>query len=202
LYEANQAAAYALVRSGKFVEIAEARYGIVGQSLVRKLLLLGQATVSDLIEACQSEKQQENGESNGADAENGTNGNSHHSFHVLQLEHTLSEICEGGFVEAVTSRMFRSPIDTRNEIEKTLLKGTYGGSTKGTKQKEELEVSVREKLQALRDEDMEWKSKGKKRAPNGDLNGTNSNAKRRRLSNGNHNQGYEGLRLEVGFLSS
>lgn len=195
-YEANVTAAYSLARSGKFIEIAEARYGSVGQNIVRNLLLLGQATVSNLIEACQSEKQQENG----VGPSNGMNGNGHHNPFADQLEHTLSELYEVGFVEAVTSRMFRSPTDTRNEIEKTILKGSYGGSTKGTKQKEELEEIVREKLQALRDEDMEWKSKGKKRAHKGDLNGANGNSKRRRLSNGDHAQVYEGIRLDRDLL--
>ena len=202
LYEANQAAAYALIRCGKFIEIAEAKFGSAGQSLVRKLLLLGQATVSDLIDACQSGSQQEHGESDEINVANGTNGNSYHGHAAWELENTLFELCEAGFLEAINSRMFRSPTDTRNGIEKALLKETYGGSIKGTKQKGELEAAVREKLQDLRDEDMEWKSKGRKRAHTGDLGGINSNGKRQKLSNGNHNQGYEGLRLEVGFLSS
>lgn len=206
LYEANQGAAYGLVRSGKFVEVAEAKFGTTGQDLVRNLLLLGQATVSDLIDFCQADKLQQAGENSGDYSMSGMNGHPQRDPYTEQLESVLSELREIGFVVAVTPRMFCSPTDTRNEIEKAILKEQYGGSTKGTKQKEELEHSVRDHLQALRSEEMQWKSKGKKRALNGDANGMNGNTKRRRTSlgevktNGSYNEGYGGFRLEVGFL--
>jgi DNA-directed RNA polymerase III subunit RPC3 len=104
--------------------------------------------------------------------------------------------------------MFQSPTDTYNKIEKEVLDKFFGGSTKGIKQKEELQNKIKERLQALRLE-REWKPKemkGKKRTPNGDLtSGLNGSNKRRRLADGavniDHFYEDESTRLDVGFPS-
>jgi DNA-directed RNA polymerase III subunit RPC3 len=208
-YEANQDAAYWLLRSGKIMEIAEEKFGPVGLELVRDLHLLGQAKVSTLVNECEEEKSGANGKKNGTHAVNGLNGDSNgHSVSRVK-QHTIARLVEAGMVQPVKKSMFRSPADTRNEIEKGLLKERYGGSTKGTKQKEELNVSIRAELEALRSDEMQWKPKGKKRAPLGEAGRINGSTKRRRLShsehavNGNHHTKYEddSAVLDVGFIS-
>jgi DNA-directed RNA polymerase III subunit RPC3 len=208
-YEANQGAAYGLIRSGKLMEIAEGKYGSVGLDVVRNLLLLGQSKVSDLIDVCaeaktQEAKLKENGKRNGT--MNGVNGGSHITKTNKKFESTLAHLVEDGLVEVVKKSMFCSPTDTHNEIEQRLLKENFGGSTKGTKQKEELKEGIRLQLQSLRTEAAGWPPKGKKRAF-GEANGINGSSKRRKTSqgtsavNGDYDQGHDDIRLEVGFLS-
>jgi DNA-directed RNA polymerase III subunit RPC3 len=205
-YEANQGAAYGLVRSGKILDVVESRYGSLSRDVVQKLLLLGHAKVCDLAETYQLNK------------EPLTNGNGHGNgnavveaktrIHSLgQLDSILYNLLEAGLLEPVTELMFRSPDDIYNEVEKDILKNEFSGSTKGTKQKEMLKTQVRDKLGYLRRESQNWKGKGNKRKFDSvPLNGNNGTSKRRRLSNGSlavngHAQGDEGLRLEVGFSS-
>jgi DNA-directed RNA polymerase III subunit RPC3 len=216
LYEANKAAAYGLIRSGKFMEVAEGKYGSIGLDAVRALLLLGQAKVSDLVGTCvegehkrKQKKHKHNGEINGFGVANGVNGGSDNYEYTENLESILFQLLQAGYVEPVTQRLFRSPTDTRNEIEKNILKEKYGGSTKGTKQKDELKHIIRNQMQALRAEDMDLQPVGRKRAwngnGNGNGNGTNGHFKRRKVShdvnaiNGNRGYEYTGVRLEVGF---
>ena len=51
LYEANTAVAYSLVRSGRYIRIAEARAGEFAGKVISNLLLLGHARVGDLVQA-------------------------------------------------------------------------------------------------------------------------------------------------------
>jgi DNA-directed RNA polymerase III subunit RPC3 len=218
MYEANQAAAYALIRSGKFMEVAEGKYGSTGLDAVHSLLLLGQAKVSDLVDTCverehkrKQKKHKHNGGANGGANDsgvvNGMNGDSENYGYTENLESTLFQLLQAGYVEPVTRRLFRSPTDTRNEIEKNILKEKYDGSTKGTKQKDELKHIVRNQMQALRAEDINLQPVGKKRLLNGHGNGSgkNGHSKRRKFSHDDHaingNRGYEytSVRLEVGF---
>lgn len=52
-YEANTAAAYSLVRFGKYIKVAEAQAGGFAGKVISNLLLLGHARVGDLVEAYQ-----------------------------------------------------------------------------------------------------------------------------------------------------
>ena len=52
-YQANTAIAYSLVRSGKYIKIAEARAGEYAGKVISNLLLLGHARISDLLQAYQ-----------------------------------------------------------------------------------------------------------------------------------------------------
>ncbi|EDN96672.1 hypothetical protein SS1G_01598 [Sclerotinia sclerotiorum 1980 UF-70] len=187
-YEANIDAAYALVRSGKILEIAEERFGSVAAEIMGQLVLLGHAKVSDIIaELNKSHDTRANGNGiNGA-----TNGNGVHSYHSGQLNYILIQLLEQGFIQPVGRNMFRSPTDSYNAVEKALLHEDYGGATRGTKQKEELRSRIRQRLQDLRAEVPNWKPVGYNRpSANGHLNGTAS--KRRRLShNGTASNGYD-----------
>jgi DNA-directed RNA polymerase III subunit RPC3 len=115
----------------------------------------------------------------------------------------LTELLESGLIHPLFGDMFLSPTDTYDKVAKETLKEEYGGNIKGTKQKEELKEKIRERLYALRSE-RAWKSKGKKRALNGNhANGVNGASKRRRLSNGAVNGDHyfedDGTKLDVGF---
>ncbi|TGO16767.1 hypothetical protein BTUL_0024g00370 [Botrytis tulipae] len=189
-YEANIDAAYALVRSGKILEIAEERFGSVAAEIMGQLVLLGHAKISDIIaELNKNHEPHANGNGNGING--ATNGNGVHSYTSGQLNHTLIQLLEEGFIQPVGQNMFRSPTDSYNAVEKALLQDSYGGATRGTKQKDELKMRIRGQLQELRAQVPNWKPVGYNRlSTNGHMNGTAS--KRRRLSqNGGANNGYD-----------
>jgi DNA-directed RNA polymerase III subunit RPC3 len=197
-YEANQGAAYGLVRSGKILDIVQTRYGVVARDLVLDLFLLGHSNVGELIDQYRLKR---NPPANG----------STHAAHdaqrtsAAQLDSILCDLLEASLLETVNKSSFRSPDDTYNEVEQTLLKAEFSGATKGTKQKEQLKTMIRDKLGALRFEKESWKPTGNKRKADGaPINGTNGSAKRRRYSNGshavngNHAEEDESLSLDVG----
>jgi DNA-directed RNA polymerase III subunit RPC3 len=201
-YEANHDAAYGLVRSGKIIEAVESRYGSAAKDVVQNLFLLGHTKVSDLEKVYDSKAKSH---VNGNGAANGSN--EHGKVSGGQLHAVLIRLLQARVIQPVTSAMFRSPTDTYEMVEREILKNSYGGSTKGVKQKEELKIKVRTKLQELRSEGQDWHPKGKKRPLNGtQSNGVNGAHKRRRLSdggtsvNGNHQYEDDGQRLDVGIL--
>lgn len=207
-YEANHDAAYGLVRSGKIMEAVESRYGLDAKDVVQNLFLLGHTKVSDLEKVYERKAKSKskncansNGESNGDNEQDKTP-----KISVGQLHAILIRLLEARIIQPVVSSMFLSPTDTYEKAERELLK-TYGGSTKGVKQKDEMNSKIRERLQAIRSEGQNWQLKCKKRPLNGaQSNGVNGAAKRRRLSNGgafvNSSSQYEddGSRLDVGIL--
>jgi DNA-directed RNA polymerase III subunit RPC3 len=173
------------------------------------LLLLGHTKVSDLEEAYESkQKNYIHANGHGTSMVNGTNGQSRsHVSSTGQLHTILAQLLQAGLVEPVVKSMFRSRTDTYKEIERELLHESFGGSTKGVKQKEELKVRILDRLRALRTEGREWKPHGKKRPLNSEhVNGISVSSKRRRLSNGgavngDHFYDDDGTRLDVGFPS-
>lgn len=203
-YEANQSAAYGLIRAGKIIEIVEARHGATAKDVVQNLFLLGHTQISDLVEAYESKPNHHaNGNGNSRPLTNGVNG--HHKAYSTtagQLHGILHQLLEGGIIEPVVEDMFRSPSDMYNKVEKQITKDEFGGSTKGAKQKAELEHKVRQKLQEARSVSQKWA--GKKRPFNGNLANGNS-TKRRKIMNGEavHEHTYENdsERLDVGSLA-
>jgi DNA-directed RNA polymerase III subunit RPC3 len=209
-YEANHDGAYALVRTGKIVELVNDRYGTVAKDIVQNLLLLGHGRVSDLEAAYQATNNAHtNSDSmrhNDTNHLHSINGKSQ-SLSVGQLHSVLTRLLQSGFVEPVMERMFRSPTDTQNVVEKEELRRNYGGQTKGTRQKEELKIKVRQQLKSWRDGGRGWQLVGSK-GPGERMNGINGQGKKRRLSrgeaavNGNHVFQDDGLQLDVSFKFS
>jgi DNA-directed RNA polymerase III subunit RPC3 len=212
-YEANQHAAYFLLRSGKIMELVRSRYGPAAEDVVRILLFLGHAKVEDLARACESKGKSDAAHINTNEitelCKNGlpsTPNGQPQDLASDSLEHTLSRLLDAGLVEPVVQRMFQSPSDTYNEVEKELLNRSFNGSTRGPKQKEELKSKIIEKLRDMRSESKSWQRKGGKRVSNGmHMNG---GEKRRKLVNGNSSmvsESYshhgESYGLDVGFLS-
>jgi DNA-directed RNA polymerase III subunit RPC3 len=178
------------------MDIVESRHGVHARDVVQNLLLLGHTKVSDLEEAYESkQKHYSYGNGNGYVMANGTNSQSRsHVSSASQLHTILAQLLQAGLVEPVVKSMFRSPTDTYKKIEREILHESFGGSTKGVKQKEELKVKIRDRLQALRTEGREWKPHGKKRLLNGEhVNGG--------AVNGDHFYEDDGTRLDVGFPS-
>ena len=210
-YEANQDAAYGLVRSGKIMELVESRFGSLAKDLVQVLFQVGHTKVSELIATYEMLHLKHN-EGTGLNADtNGVNGvNGHEKLEQTSghLHAVLIELLQAGMIEPVKAHMFRSPTDSYAMIEREILLSDYDGNTKGNKQKDELKGKVRERLQGLREEGREWNAKGgKKRSHAADItNGVNGTGKRRRLSNGAVNGDHyvedDGARLDVGFPSS
>jgi DNA-directed RNA polymerase III subunit RPC3 len=188
------------------LEIVGERFGSVATDVMEQLVLLGHAKVSDIIaELNKSHEPHSNGNGNGTATNGATNGNGTHSYPLVQLNDTLIQLLEEGFIQPVSQNMFRSPTDTYNAAEKALLRDSFGGATRGTKQKDELRSKIRGRLQDLRAEVPNWKPMGYKRpSTNSHLNGTAP--KRRRLShngiavNGHHIVDDESNKLDVGYL--
>lgn len=202
-YEANPGAAYGLIRSGKILEIIERRYGDVARDLVLDLFLLGHAKVGELMDQHQlKSSQSSNGTSDSVPPLRGQRCS------PAYLDSILCDLLEVNLLEPVVNLSFRSPDDTYNEVEHNIVKTEFSGSTKGTKQKEQLKMRIRETLADLRSHRETWKPKGNKRKADSSLsNGTNGDAKRRRFSNGSHPvnghhvENDDSLRLDVGFSS-
>ncbi|KAL3418680.1 RNA polymerase III subunit RPC82 [Phlyctema vagabunda] len=204
-YEANDDAAYNLVRSGKVLDIVEERFGEQARDVVQNLLLLGHTKVADLVAAYDSiQKPLTNGRTNGHSNSNGdahdTNGKAASNvIHTGQLHTILYQLLDSGFLEPVTAAMFISPTDTYNMVEREELQNNYGGSTKGVKQKDELKSTVMKRMQAIAEEGRKWRPMGtNKRGYNGD--GANGASKRQKLSNSTTNGRIEyqdeGIRLD------
>ncbi|KAI9730936.1 MAG: RNA polymerase III subunit C82 [Claussenomyces sp. TS43310] len=185
-YEANQDAAYCLLRSGKVIGLVQERYGLVAKEIAQDILLLGHAKVGDLANAYESKKAATKNIATGkTDGKHLTNGirKTNDPEVTKTFDEVLAQLLEAGLVEPVVESMFRSPSDTYNIIEKEILKSRYGGSTKGVKQKDELKVLVSERLRHIRSEGRGWvHGKGVKRRANGEH--INGGEKRRKLANG------------------
>ncbi|TAQ85151.1 hypothetical protein B7494_g6523 [Chlorociboria aeruginascens] len=203
-YEANHDAAYALVRSGKIMEMVNNRHGPFARDIVKNLLILGHVKLSDLAKTFESSQTTHvSGHRNANTDQNHTNGLHKPHSTAEFLDSTLYLLLEAGLIEPISAMMFRSPTDMYNQVEQDIRRLHYGGNTKGNKQKEELKTKVRDRLQALRSDSPKWKSSNLKRAPNGHLLDEISNtSKRRKLVNGdgvsNNDHSYEdkGIRLD------
>lgn len=191
------------------MEIAGSRYGPAARDIVHKLFLLGHTSLSELAAAYESKNQDHvNGNTGSSSAfSNGVNGHTASPIDSVGHLHTVvNKLLETGFVEPVAQSMFRSPTDTYNMIEREILQESFGGSTKGAKQKEDLKGRVNSRFSNIKAE-RNWKGQAKKRHLNGDHNGINGTNKRRRLDNGSstdsgdHFLEDDGTRLDVGFSS-
>ena len=207
-YEGNHDAAYALVRSGKILEIVESRYGVHARDVVQNLFLLGHIKVSDLAGAYESRRKPHiNGK--GHAPANGISGHPKgHASSAGELDSILARLLQAGLIETVTECMFRSPTDTYNHAEREILQLNFGGSTKGGKQKDELKALMKDRLQNIRSNGPDWRLKGNKRTLNGDaVDGLNGASKRRKLSDGGGVVSDDEIckddstRLDVGLLS-
>ncbi len=172
-YEANEDAAYFLLRSGRILEIIQNRYGNDAKDVVQNLLLLGHAKVADLAEAYKSKAKLTNGTANGQ-----VNGNSN----SVNLDGILKRLLDDGFVEPLVKSMFKSPADIFSETEREMIRagGDSTGPPKAGKAADELRLQVLRSMERAR-EQRSWRSGNLKRYNTGIVP---ASEKRRKLANG------------------
>ncbi|CAG8984183.1 hypothetical protein HYALB_00004166 [Hymenoscyphus albidus] len=194
-YEANPDAAYALVRSGKIMNFIEDRYGSLAREVVKIILLLGHARISDVIAQYKSQKKEEaklakkareeeirrleeereeeeeseHPQTNGTKPHTGTNGvGAHVSIPTAtdgQLNTILARLCEDGFIEKVVKGMFQSPADIFNQLEKETIREQYQGQVKGGKQQEAVDKIVCAEMRKMRSHGPDWRPQVTRKRP-------------------------------------
>lgn len=161
LYEANTAVAYSLVRSGKYIKVAETQAGEFAGKVISNLLLLGHARVRDLVQAYRVGQAKSThvcpvptpgppgkflSKSFGHAEESIDEPNAPYE----SIHETLRGLLRAGLVSRVHVSHFRSDADNRSEAEKEVPEPEEY-KTKGKKGQEALrEAAVRQKLK-------EWK---------------------------------------------
>lgn len=197
VYEANTEAAYSLVRSGKYVKIAEDQLDEFAGALISNLLLLGHAKVGDLVRAYGvSSKNYSMGAtavsieapfkaiSNGVDHTREVPGD--HAVTLETIHKTLFELLRLDLVLQVNESHFRSDADNRLEAQKVVPPPEYYKAKSKKENEAQWEASIQNKLEewklgtAVEKEDVETSSKGKKRML--DVSEFSRAGKRRRLN--------------------
>lgn len=130
-YEANQQAAYYLIRSGKILEFIEDRLGKYAATVMSAIIYLGHAQVSHLetLPELRPEQPQTNGikwehessQGNGEheDQPNGIVNGEHASSEQASLLHpTLKTLAAHGYIQRVRDAHFQSDADTALDAER------------------------------------------------------------------------------------
>ncbi|PHH66442.1 hypothetical protein CDD81_7497 [Ophiocordyceps australis] len=168
-YEANLAACYNLVRSGKILEIIDSQYGTAERELVQTLMLLGYARIADLTHAFVSRTPRTNGFATDAGAPASGLIESENHLHLA-----LSRLIQADILETVRPESFRNPTEIYRDIETSVT--MTGPGEKASKNKTEQHIQIVERFRAFKEE-----SKALKRH----LDRTNGPVtKRRKLQNG------------------
>lgn len=197
MYEANIAVAYSLVRSGKYVKIAEAQAGVFAGKVISNLLLLGHARVGDLAQAYQGVPFKSTHDHSAATQGSSSKVKSSTSGHTgditdeqndtpWSIHETLRSLLRSQLVSQVHISHFRSDADNRREAEKAIPRAEEYKAKNKKEQEAQHEVAIKKKLN-------EWKyftggrrgeigglKEGKKRLHQD--NGTQRPEKRQRLS--------------------
>lgn len=145
-YQANQQAAYYLVRSGKILELIADRLGEYTAEVMSAILYLGHAQVSDLEtmpELVQSVVSNGTEEADGADGENGADGEP--GTDTKQLHAALKSLAAHGYIHRVRDAHFQSYTDTTLDAERVVQSRPDIKALKGKK----LEETVIEKALEL-----------------------------------------------------
>ena len=180
LYEANTAVAYSLVRSGKYIQVAEAHAGQFAGKVVSNLLLLGHARVGDLVQAygvgLSKGTHSYPGAIHGRPGEifsasfNRTEDRIEEKDTALEsIYGTLCDLLQAELVSRVHISHFRSDADNRSEAEKVVPPpGEY--KAKSIRERDaQHEAAVKRKLKEWKycidgeEDDFEDFMKGKKR---------------------------------------
>lgn len=198
-YEANISAAYALARSGKYVKLAEDRFGEFAGDIISNLLLLGHARVGDLAKAY---KFTSSTDTNGvAETNYGFRTTSHAPLSKVKaqnyakeggstlesLHQVLGDLLRARILSVVHESHFRTDADNRIEAEKEVPCPDKWASKLRKEQQLEWEKSIEQKLQDWKygtehdTDEMTTLHRGKKR-PRED-SGLNLNSKRQKLYN-------------------
>ena len=179
-YEANSAVAYSLVRSGKYIKIAEAQVGNFAAKVVSSLLLLGHARVGDLVQAYgegQSKSTRDRlatscgspGKLKSSSSSHEDGSNEEQSATLGSIYGTLCDLLRTELVSMVHVSHFRSDADNRSEAEKAVPQPEEYKAKSKREQDAQHEAAVKRKLKEWRyftdggDDEVEGPKIGKKR---------------------------------------
>ena len=179
MYEANTTVAYSLIRSGKYIKIAEIQCGEFAGEIVSNLLLLGHARVGDLVqayEAGQSQSGQDHLAATRGSPSKGlpsSFGDSKRHFGAQSattgsLYGTLRELLRAELLSRVHTPHFRSEADNRAEAVKVVPKVEEYKAKSIREREAQHEAAVKRKLKEWRscnyeEDDVEDQKKGRKR---------------------------------------
>lgn len=187
-YEADWRNAYALVRSGKAIELVEQKFGDKAGGLVLNLQLFGHTRVQDFADAYGLSLQKKNHvvsdelHINGDGLPNGTGGNEHRVGKpqskiesIEQFHAILHELSQAEYLIPVNEHSFQPPADFQAEAEFTISVSKGAGGPKGKAAKADYARDVTALKRKWRDgEDDASVVSTKKRKLNGSLaNGIN-----------------------------
>jgi len=129
-YEANESRCYSLVRSGKYVRIAEEHFGTLAGKIVGHIIQLGHGRVGDIVQACAGmETQAPNGAlnghldnhepsmCNGLKSKRSNNQAVHVSPPAERIHSILSNLHHSGLISSTSEFCFYSDADKRYEAE-------------------------------------------------------------------------------------
>jgi len=129
-YEADHSRCYNLVRSGKYVRIAEERFGTLAGEIVGYIIQIGHGRVGDLVQACtEMETQAPNGAPNGhpdmheppmcngSRLKSSNSQATHISSPAERIHSILSDLLRSGLVSTTNEFYFYSDADKRFEAE-------------------------------------------------------------------------------------
>jgi len=163
-YEANSAAAYGLVRTGKISGLVEARYGSAARDVVQSLLSLGHTRIADLRAAYRGKIRNRGKSANVNGAAEDPFGSDDDGMlvdaldtgpsDVKSMEHlddVLVQLLRADVVEVVNPQAFCSPIDRSRDVQDDIKKKFFPNEPRGAKQKDEYEQLVAKELRELRE---------------------------------------------------
>lgn len=159
-YEASPDACYNIIRSGKIADMVREEFGPAEEEVVRTLMQLGHARVSDLVQAFgfqSAENDTHNGNGipvNGHQSEYPKGAGNVRSLHDLHT--VLGRLVIAEIVDQVGPKTFRNPDDVFREIEDEITKGLPGEKSTA-KAKEKMRETVNIQYQAARDESKKLK---------------------------------------------
>jgi DNA-directed RNA polymerase III subunit RPC3 len=142
-YEADWLGAYSLVRSGKFIQAAGARFGAQPESIFSDCILSGHVRVGDLEQASNFDHEK---------LSNGTNGINGKDARTLESMHaSLYTLLQHGFLSLAHDSHFRSEAENTVRAEATVRR-TYPQFQDKVKTtaRDEFEAAVLKKLKAWR----------------------------------------------------
>lgn len=158
VYEANTEAAYFLIRSGKYVKIAEDQIDEFAGAVISNLLLLGHAKVGDLVKAYGVSSRKDvngpttatHGVANKPLANDVNNTKDHVGDNAVTLEtihNTLCDLLRLGLVSHVNESHFRSDADNRLEAQKVVPPPEYYKAKSKKENEAQWEASIQNKLE-------------------------------------------------------
>ncbi|KAI1381097.1 RNA polymerase III subunit RPC82-domain-containing protein [Hypoxylon crocopeplum] len=212
-YQANPKAAYNLVRIGKILDMVRTKYGSHAHTLVHEVFMHGHAKIGDLVNTLKdghdARGETVNGSShNGHNHVNGNgnvNGNSVGNGMIdLEIEDedpdlegqaydSLAQLIAVGILEPLTPTMYQSPQDLKTAIEQEFL-ADYPTGIRGSKQTNEFDKSVRDKLRQIQGENARLKRKLEYEFM------FDFSSKRRKLTNGTMSNTFAGERARYALL--